>query len=355
MSDRYSPVSILIPAYNPDEKLFDVVSGLVSLGFKNIVVVNDGSESSLQFEMLRRIEHVCVVPHPFNKGKGAALKTGFKYILEHLPRNIRTVITVDADGQHLCEDVVRVAERSLISPDALCLGVRSFDGAVPLKSEFGNRLTSFVLEQAQDIRLSDTQTGLRAYPANFAARALSASGEHYEFELNCIVLAGTERVPIVELPICTVYIEGNESSHFRPILDSIRVYSVFSRYLLTSSVSFAVDFVLFYMFFLAGVGVFGSTIVARACSATFNFWGNKYLVFGSRGKVRSTMIEAAGYTALAGFIAVISAFFVEVLHNYSPLHVLLIKIVVDVFLFFVSYLVQKGVVFSGRTAEVDPL
>lgn len=353
MNNRYSPISILIPAYNPDEKLFEVVNGLVSLGFVNIVVVNDGSESPIQFEALRQFAHVHVVSHSFNRGKGAALKTGFKYVLEQLPSHIRTIITVDADGQHLCKDVARIAEQSLGSPDALCLGVRSFDGAVPLKSEIGNRLTSFVLEQAQDIKLSDTQTGLRAYPVKFASASLETSGEHYEFELNCILLAGTEKVPIVELPISTVYIENNESSHFKPILDSLRVYSVFSRYLLTSSISFALDFVLFYLLFIVGVGVFGSTIVARTCSAVFNFLGNKYLVFASRGNTRSFLVEASGYLALAGVVAVLSASLVALLYEYSPLHVLLIKIIVDIFLFFVSYFCQKVFVFGGRSVRAS--
>ena len=103
---------------------------------------------------------------------------------------------------------------------------------MPWRSRFGNTLTRRVLRWTHGLDLLDTQTGLRCLPAEFARETLEIAGDRYEFELECLLLAQARRRPIVQQPIRTIYIDDNASSHFRPLVDSLRVYRVILRRLL---------------------------------------------------------------------------------------------------------------------------
>lgn len=335
---------VLIPAFNPDSELLGLVSELRNSGYEKIVVVNDGSDSKTIFSDLER-DDIVVLHHPKNLGKGAALKTGFRYCLDHYSGTSQGIITVDADGQHLVEDVRSVDAEFCDHPDHIVLGVRIFDKGAPLRSAFGNRITSFVLGEAENIKLSDTQTGLRAIPLEFAERATGIRGDHYEFELECLVLAKRLQLEISEVPITTVYHGNNESSHFRPLIDSLRVYSVFSRFLVMSLASFIVDICLFLLVFLFTNNVYLSTYVSRSASASINFLGNKFIVFKSHS-LGSMFGEALSYVCLVFVVATLSAFLVEHLYIGDGPSVLFVKIGVDAALFFLNFLVQKHLLFK---------
>jgi glycosyltransferase involved in cell wall biosynthesis len=219
-------IAILIPSLNPDEKLVGVVQGLAAAGFGEIVVVNDGSGEGYlaPFQAAAGVPGCRVIAHEGNKGKGRALKTGFAYILKHRP-DIAGVMTVDGDGQHRSEDVARCAEALRAHGGSLILGVRDFGGKqVPLRSRLGNRITSFVFRAVCGARISDTQTGLRGIPGQHLGRFCQIDGERFEYETNMLLVAGREGIPIHEAVIATVYLEGNASSHFRVLRDSMMIY-----------------------------------------------------------------------------------------------------------------------------------
>lgn len=214
---------VLIPAWQPDGRLLSLVKELRGCGFATILVVDDGSSGAAArvFEELRRLPSVVVVRHERNLGKGRALKTGIGLVLREMP-GIQGVITADADGQHRAEDIVRVA-RGLCQEERLVLGARAFGGVVPLRCRFGNGVTRSVFGWLTGVRLSDTQTGLRGIPRRMFAELIEMDGERYEYEIVVLTrLCRTERRP-VEVPIETVYLEGNRSSHFKPMLDSVRI------------------------------------------------------------------------------------------------------------------------------------
>jgi|SRR5579871_1238417 len=223
---------VLIPAYKPSFALTTLVRRLLaSNAIEGIVVVDDGSgpQSHPVFDDLGREKRVHVLTHPKNRGKGAALKTGFHFIAQHCPQ-FSGVVTADADGQHTYADILKVARELQKRPRDLVFGARSFDHAVPTRSRFGNLLTRRVLEIVFGQKLSDTQTGLRGIPADLVAICAALRHDGYDYELEMILTMKKLGRKIRELSIRTIYIDNNKSSHFKPLLDSLRIYSVFLRF-----------------------------------------------------------------------------------------------------------------------------
>jgi len=347
--EDFSAITLVIPAYKPAEDLITIVKNLLEYPFRSIVVVDDGSGDTFQgiFNHLRKMANVTLLRHNRNQGKGAALKTAFRHIVKNPEEHTSHILTLDADGQHSPKDIVALAKRCSVDGDKLILGVRSFPEDIPLRSRFGNLLTRKVLSWTSRLNLQDTQTGLRCLPVNFAEKTLSIDSNCYEFELECLLLSKQTDTPILQQPIETIYLDDNASSHFRPLIDSIRIYLVFARYLLVSLYSFILDISLFaILHFLTG-NIIGSTYVARVFSGSFNFYFNKHSVFRSHDK-SNYLREALSYIALAIAVATLSGVFVNQLFQITNWHPAIVKIVVDGGLFFLSFIVQRLMVFPEK-------
>lgn len=340
---------ILIPAYNPDEKLVRVIKDIIAKRFSKIIVVNDGSskESNAIFETISKLDPVTVVDHPVNQGKGRALKTGLSFILKQFNENTG-VVTVDADGQHDVEDILKVAEKLYKHPNGLVLGVRDFSKEnIPLRSRFGNNLTRLVVRFSLGLNITDTQTGLRGIPFNKIIDFLEVKGDRYEYEMNMIVECKNKGLPIEEVSIKTIYLNENESSHFNPIVDSIKIYSVFLKFLTSSLLSFGVDIILFMIFSSLLKGIYPvkfiliATIAARVLSSLFNFSLNKNVVFKSKSK--NSIVK---YYILSLLQMLASAILVYSVFNLFRNAEVAIKIVIDSILFLISYVIQREWVFK---------
>ncbi len=162
-----------------------------------------------------------VLTHDRNRGKGTALKTGFAWVAGHAPGE--TVVCADSDGQHLVRDIVRVA--CAVQPGTMVLGGRKFTGKVPVRSRLGNSVTRHVFRALSGVPVYDTQTGLRAYPHELLDWLCSVPGERFEYEFQALLRARTAGIRIVEVEIETVYEVERRSSHFRPVRDSVRIYT----------------------------------------------------------------------------------------------------------------------------------
>lgn len=216
-------IAIVLPAYEPGEALCGLVDGL-SGEFDPIVVVDDGSASESAAAAFRRLENrrgVMLLRHAANRGKGAALKTAFARILADFP-GVKGVVTADADGQHLPGDIRRVAEATLANPGRFTLGVRAFDGEVPFRSRLGNAWTQWEFFLLTGVMVRDTQTGLRGIPRDLLRQAAQIPGERYEYESRMLVAAARLRARPVQIPVATVYLDGNAASHYRPFADTVR-------------------------------------------------------------------------------------------------------------------------------------
>ena len=231
-ADCFSSAAVIIPSLDPDEKLYKVVHELVTSGFHHIIIIDDGSKAENQhyFTELQGNKQCTVIHHGENKGKGRALKTAFSYAKQCFPE-IKGVITVDGDGQHLTKDIIACGEAMLQEKDALVLGCRCFEGDnVPSKNAFGNKLTSGLFRRLFKIDLSDTQTGLRAIPMEYLGEFTKIKGERFEYETNMLLQAKRLGIRLYQQPIETVYDEKSYSTHYNAVKDSWRIFKIMVRY-----------------------------------------------------------------------------------------------------------------------------
>jgi len=214
-------IVVIIPAYEPEDSLVELLRSLQA-DFGRIVVVDDGSKTAdAVFERVAWMDGVTLIRHDVNRGKGAALKTAFAAVAKDFP-DAEGVVTADADGQHLPADIVSVAKSVLAHPDRFTLGVRAFDGDVPLRSRFGNAWSRWFFFLLTGTMVYDTQTGLRGIPRKFLPALCDIPGDRYEYEGRMLVAAARMKEKPVQVRIRTVYLEGNRTSHFNPIRDSLR-------------------------------------------------------------------------------------------------------------------------------------
>ena len=215
-------VVILIPSYEPDHYLVNVVKELNKEGFP-IFVVNDGSSSEYDeiFDSVK--EYIKYIKYDTNKGKGIALKEGYRNLLSLFP-DAKYVITADGDGQHSIKDIKRVYE-ALKENDEMVLGVRIFDKTVPFRSRFGNEWSKVNRTLLTKQYLEDDQCGLRGFPVRYIPELIAIRGKRYEYEMNQITSFQLRDYKIVRLPIEVIYIDGNYKSHFSNFMDTVRIHS----------------------------------------------------------------------------------------------------------------------------------
>jgi glycosyltransferase involved in cell wall biosynthesis len=282
-----------------------------------------------------------VIGYADNRGKGAALKAGFRHISREHPGH--DVVTADSDGQHTVDDILRVAFQLRRDEDALILGVRAFVGDVPRRSRFGNAVSAFLFRIAAGYAVTDTQTGLRGLPASALDWARQVPGDRFEYELEMLLAAKDAGMRVVELPIATVYFPSH-SSHFRTVRDSVRVMRPMLRFASASFAGFLIDTVVLQLVFWLTGSLLGSVIVARVVSGSANFALNRRIL----GRGTPIVRAALKYAALA--LALLAATYVWLSAlTAAGIPLLPGKIVTEVALYVVSFAVQRTVVFGrGR-------
>lgn len=295
---KLSSITVIIPAYKPDENLPSVIEGLKETGFTDFIIVNDGSgpDYSEIFENVGNIPGCTLLEHEVNRGKGAALKTAFSYCVEKR-RSVRGVVTADADGQHRPEDISGCVEDMLESGD-IVLGCRDFNTpGIPKRSVFGNKVSSKLYKLFYGLDLGDTQTGLRAIPQKYIKYLSEIPGDRYEYESNMLFGISKYSLPLSERTIETVYEDENSSSHFRPIHDSMRIYKKLLLHGLGSLIATVIDIVMWLLLtgFLENHSVGKDKLFlmilaacgARVISALFHYFYSFFVVFDREGGAAS--------------------------------------------------------------------
>lgn len=235
--------TVIIPALNPDEGLREIVERNWELE-NQIILVDDGSDKKYERLFWELGEKCIVLHHEENRGKGEAIKTALKYIKEEL-WECRVVGIMDADGQHLPDDMEKLLMKAAAEPMALIVGSRTIDRNVPWKSRMGNLITRRIFRMKTGVEVSDTQTGLRAFSTRLLDFMLDIEGERYEYEMNVLVTCAKANIPIIEVPIETIYHDkGNSCSHFRKVRDSVRIYRQLLKFSFVSFSSFLLDYVM---------------------------------------------------------------------------------------------------------------
>ncbi|MCC7667770.1 bifunctional glycosyltransferase family 2/GtrA family protein [Liquorilactobacillus satsumensis] len=349
-------IGIVIPALDPDKELINLIDALLldKQWFKDIVVVDDGSSKKNTFKEIKRIKsnRIHIVEHVTNGGKGEALKTGFKYLIDNCPK-INGIATMDADGQHTVDDLKKCIELFEVDITGMVLGKRDFLESVPMRSKIGNNLTIFLTRVFTGLQISDTQTGLRIIPINYAKKSLTFTGRRYAFEFDMLLQTKRYGVLVYEQPIATIYINGNSGSHFNVVYDSLSIYFRFIKFAFSSFISFLIDIIIFsiLLFFMKNSSldnIIGATLIARLVSAIINYFMNRHWVFAKKGKT-----TIAKYFILMIFQMFCSAYLTHFILQMFSIDgtnsslTVASKILADFILFIVSYQVQKKIIFSG--------
>lgn len=221
-------IVILIPSYNPTDILIEYIEDLYKNGFKKIIIIDDGSKDKQIFEKIKTFKYCIVLTHQINLGKGAAIKTGFRYYTRNLKDDYDGIITLDDDNQHSIDDAIKLSKFNDLN--SLILGVRNFNlKTVPFKSKMGNKFTTFMFKMFYKKKISDTQTGLRLYPNKLINELCYLDGNGFDFETNVLIYCIKKRINIIEIDINTIYIDKNKNSRFKPFKDSIKIYKIFFK------------------------------------------------------------------------------------------------------------------------------
>ena len=337
-------MTILIPAYEPDIRLLELIIHIRNSSDYNIVVVDDGSGEKYASIFNSIEEFGCtVLRHCKNLGKGRALKTGFEYMKKS--EEEEGIVCADCDGQHLVEDIIKIAGEINAQKSHIILGCRHFLGKIPLRSRVGNTITRWVYAFLTGSSIKDTQTGLRGYSVNMLDWLCTIPGERFEYEMNMLLQVHEAGYSLREVAIDTVYLQNNRSSHFRPFTDSARVYLPILKFSASSALAGAADFLLLLILQCVTSNLALSVFGARAVSSVLNYCINKNYVFEKKAGVGKPAIKYfflvlivlfSNYLLMAGFYQLLGV----------PL--ILAKLLTETILFLFSYWTQKKCVFIAE-------
>ena len=348
-----SALLVLIPAYEPDTKLLGLLDQIRAADpGQQVLIVDDGSGPDYRsvFDAVRD-RGVVVIGHEVNRGKGFALKEGFAFAALNYANEV--VVCADCDGQHTYADIVRVAQEVDRHPASMVLGARDFSDNVPLRSRLGNSATRQLFRLGTGIALQDTQTGLRGYPSSMLTWLGSVSGDRFDYELRLLLQAKAAGVGIVEIPTATIYIEGNASSHFRPIIDSARVYAPLLRFMVSSVGAFVVDLTVLLVMMALTSNLLLSVVAARVVSSTVNYATNRRFVF-RHGRVTPIRASAPRYFTLVAAILAANYALMRLIVADFGVPLVVGKVITETVLFVVSYQAQHRWIFARNRPKPKP-
>ncbi len=220
---RSEKICVLIPAYNAQATLGSVLKKIEPLK-GDIIVVDDGSSDETKRVVS---EHGArLLEHPLNLGKGAALRTGFQYILQ---KDYEVVITLDADGQHDPEEIPSLLKVfKSVKPDILIASRATEFGKMTFLRRFWNRLGVKAVARLCHADITDSQSGFRLIRTE-VLKKVDLSTSRFETELELLIKACKKRFSVLSVPINTPRVDGTGSSHFRPVVDTWMVCKLFLR------------------------------------------------------------------------------------------------------------------------------
>lgn len=264
--------ALIIPIYEPTELVLPFLSKFKKGDFDYFVVVDDGSAEAFEerFLKVKELGLFTLLRLKANKGKGKAMKEALAYLLKKDPE-LEGIVTADGDGQHAYEDILKVRDALLAHPSSLVLGTRK-RAEMPPHSQNGSWWSSFYFRMMTDVFLEDTQTGLRGIGKIHFASFMASPGSRYEFEMG--FLSGVAREEeIVETPIQTIYLQDNSASHYRRVIDSIRIARFPVLYILSGVLLCFFDCLFYWLF---AENCFSSSgfgqLLSGFCSASICFF-----------------------------------------------------------------------------------
>lgn len=218
--------AILIPAYNEEKTILNVLTPLLELS-PHIIVVADGCTDNT----ISTINHlpITILQNETNEGKGACLQKGFASLQGRL---LSGVITLDADGQHHPQDIIQVINGIKFHPNSIIIGARQGKKLnCPKPRYYANKLADFFISLLLRRRIVDSQSGFRFYPQSFIEKNLQSSYKRFGYETLLLFLAPKNKVDITNVEIHAFYPENSRKSYYRPIVDSVTIILIMLHYL----------------------------------------------------------------------------------------------------------------------------
>lgn len=353
-------ITVVIPSYNPDVKLSMFVDELIMSGFSDIIIVDDGSDLDdkkveTAFEYVRAKSECTILRHEENMGKGMALKTGFKHCLNERSKDT-IVVTADDDGQYTVEQIEQCLEYYNCQGRQILLAPRDFrDTSYAARKRMVNHVAGFVMKYLCSVNVKDVQTGLRFIPYEYINKLLEVEGNGFDYEINMLVELKYQKIPYMEKQILIEPVKG-QYADYNPMRDIIKFLGVMIKYAVSSLSATGIDLVAYYLLMiLCGSDGFGwgeslsilfATIVARVISATFNCIVNKRAVFKSDMPLKGVIVKFYIFTMFRALVSYGVVYGIAYLvGSYGANLTVIIKLFVDLILFFVGYDIQKKYIF----------
>ena len=343
--------TVVIPSYNPDVKLSMLVDELIMSGFSDIIIVDDGSDFGIRnvettFEYVKEKAECTILHHPSNLGKGMALKTGFKFCMHNRGKDT-LIVTMDDDGEYSVADVNACLEDYEEHLKA---------GTYSTKRLVVNKIAGIAMTYLCGVDVKDVQTGLRLIPIKYMKKLLKVEGERFDYEINMLVELKYNNIATAEHIISKERETTIRYAKYNPIWDICRLIAVMLKYAASSLAATALDVVLFYLIILSmddtlldidkSAGMFMATVVARVVSSTFNCVVNKRTVFNSDEPMKWVIIKFYIFSilrALVSYAMILGASYM--LGTYADTATVIVKLIVDLILFFAGYGIQKKFIF----------
>ena len=351
---------LVIPALNPPYSFVEYAASLKEAGFSRILVINDGSRTD-RLPVFMKLERMgCIIlRHEQNQGQGAALKTGFRYYMEHFREKSDGIITLNTDRMVPVGDVLKVASslhnEQRMGSYALVMGTRDFYSRRVTDYDFNmNKVMRLLYHMLMGVHLEDPLSGIFGIPDLRVQQCLDIPGDGYAYTTSLTM--SFEKVGFLQVPIAYSAMDPEAEGKFRKGLDTVWIlFTIFKKFILysiTSVTASIVDLIMFGIF--TGIVFQGNalaiiygTVLARVISASVNYLLTKNFVFHFKSDAAQTQAKSAGmFMALSAVQCILSAISVYVLKLLLRGNAVGIKAFVDMFLFFVSYKVQHKYIFK---------
>ena len=328
-------LAVVLHVRHAGAELTDAVRELAAAGFAGIVVVDDGSASA--WGEISRIESVRLCGHAIPLGRSAAFRTGINEAIYRWPE-ITGVVTAAATDRPA--DIVQIALAAVRRSDAMILGARP--AGAPGFTRNASRLTMRWLAGAE---VTDASSSLRAIPVAFAKELLERDAPGNEFELDALLAARYEAVPIIEEAI-----EGDAAPVTNP-LASLRAWMALLRFGSVSLATVVIDNLVFYLALRRGASILTAQIIARTLAGLFAYFAVRRAVFRSDSH---HAIAAPRYVALVATSGAFSYLLIRLILSATGGRVTVIKIAVEGLLFFANFAIQRDWIFLRPKEAAAP-
>lgn len=344
--------AILIPIYEPDATSLPFLRHFKKEDFDAFLVIDDGSGEAYAsiFQSIAEETPFEVVSYPENKGKGFALKHGFKILLKKHP-DLDAIVTADGDGQHAYADILHVRDVADENPGIIVMGNRLFDeNNVPIASKIGHLFANISFRGVSKQKIRDVQTGLRAIPSSLFTLALQTPGNRYDYEHD-FLLDAAKTTRILPIDIEAIYIDNNRASHFRPVRDTLIIYKRILGYSIAFLLTWGTDLAIFYLlstFVLTAnleQQVIVSALLSRYASGLLAFPVLIFFVFDRRIRLARKLIWTGAFLT-ASWIA---CGLLTYAFTFTGGALTLIKFIVDACIFFIGIVIWYVVLVIARS------